>query len=169
MTLDQVVRGGASGGTFSSGEPKFSGRGFFKGSTHAEDPDLVHGQDDELTVQSEEMEIEPQDIDAPTSKFPSPSFELADALGPDVAETGGDSATTSGAASGPTTAEPTAVTPRPRRRPPGSGIEVRSFGTTRTCQAAECSTRLSRYNPDHFCSVHRGWDSRASTRQHASE
>ena len=45
-----------------------------------------------------------------------------------------------------------------RRRAPGADPAVRSFGQTRTCAAEGCETRLSRYNPDSFCSVHRGWD-----------
>jgi hypothetical protein len=32
---------------------------------------------------------------------------------------------------------------------------IRSFGDNRICTAAGCETRLSRYNPDDCCSVHR--------------
>jgi hypothetical protein len=32
---------------------------------------------------------------------------------------------------------------------------IRSFGENRTCAARRCATRLSRYNPDDFCFVHR--------------
>jgi hypothetical protein len=32
---------------------------------------------------------------------------------------------------------------------------IRSFGENRVCAARECQTRLSRYNPDDWCSVHR--------------
>jgi len=67
--------------------------------------------------------------------------------------------------------EPTEPAERPepagrsRRRAPGADPEVRSFGAARTCAADECETRLSRYNPDVYCSVHRGWDRRIVTRQ----
>ena len=56
-------------------------------------------------------------------------------------------------------AEPT------RRRAPGADPLVRSFGSARTCAADDCETRLSRYNPDSFCSVHRGWDRQVVTRR----
>jgi hypothetical protein len=52
-----------------------------------------------------------------------------------------------------------------RRRPPGADPAVRSFGAARTCAAEGCETRLSRYNPDSFCSVHRGWDRQVITRR----
>jgi hypothetical protein len=52
-----------------------------------------------------------------------------------------------------------------RRRAPGADPEVRSFGTARTCSADDCETQLSRYNPDTFCSVHRGWDRQVVTRR----
>jgi hypothetical protein len=52
-----------------------------------------------------------------------------------------------------------------RRRAPGADPEVRSFGTARTCSADDCETQLSRYNPDIFCSVHRGWDRQVVTRR----
>jgi hypothetical protein len=52
-----------------------------------------------------------------------------------------------------------------RRRAPGADPVVRSFGSARTCAADECETRLSRYNPDSFCSVHRGWDRQVVTRR----
>jgi hypothetical protein len=32
---------------------------------------------------------------------------------------------------------------------------IRSFGENRICSAPECLTRLSRYNPDDWCYVHR--------------
>jgi hypothetical protein len=32
---------------------------------------------------------------------------------------------------------------------------IRSFGEDRICAARRCTTRLSRYNPDDYCSVHR--------------
>jgi hypothetical protein len=38
---------------------------------------------------------------------------------------------------------------------PSSRPEVRSFGEDRICTAAGCETRLSRYNPDDYCFVHR--------------
>jgi hypothetical protein len=38
---------------------------------------------------------------------------------------------------------------------PGTAPAVRSFGEDRTCMAAGCDTRLSRYNPDGYCFVHR--------------
>ena len=52
-----------------------------------------------------------------------------------------------------------------RRRAPGADPVVRSFGRARTCAADGCETRLSRYNPDTFCSVHRGWDRQVVTRR----
>ena len=52
-----------------------------------------------------------------------------------------------------------------RRRAPGADPEVRSFGNARVCAAEDCETALSRYNPDDYCSVHRGWDKRISTRR----
>jgi hypothetical protein len=52
-----------------------------------------------------------------------------------------------------------------RRRAPGADPAVRSFGSARTCAADGCQTRLSRYNPDSFCSVHRGWDRQVVTRR----
>ena len=62
--------------------------------------------------------------------------------------------------------EPTATPDAPaRRRPPGADPAVRSFGRARTCAADGCETRLSRYNPDSFCSVHRGWDRQIMTRR----
>jgi hypothetical protein len=54
---------------------------------------------------------------------------------------------------------------RTRRRAPGADPEVRSFGAERTCAADDCGTRLSRYNPDSYCSVHRGWDRQVVTRR----
>jgi hypothetical protein len=52
-----------------------------------------------------------------------------------------------------------------RRRAPGADPEVRSFGKARVCAAEGCETKLSRYNPDEFCSVHRGWDRQVITRR----
>ncbi len=52
-----------------------------------------------------------------------------------------------------------------RRRAPGADPEVRSFGEARVCTADGCETQLSRYNPDIFCSVHRGWDRQVVTRR----
>ena len=62
----------------------------------------------------------------------------------------------------------TAPEPQPaktRRRAPGADPEVRSFGLERTCAADGCETQLSRYNPDSYCSVHRGWDRQVVTRR----
>jgi hypothetical protein len=56
-----------------------------------------------------------------------------------------------------------------RRRAPGADPAVRSFGSARTCAADDCETRLSRYNPDSFCSVHRGWDRQVVTRRRRAE
>jgi hypothetical protein len=65
-----------------------------------------------------------------------------------------------------TVTEPEEPTANPaRRRAPGADPAVRSFGQARTCAAEGCETRLSRYNPDSFCSVHRGWDRRVVTRR----
>jgi len=55
-----------------------------------------------------------------------------------------------------------------RRRAPGADPEVRSFGEARVCAADGCQTQLSRYNPDSFCSVHRGWDRQVITRRRRS-
>ena len=52
-----------------------------------------------------------------------------------------------------------------RRRAPGADPQVRSFGKARVCAAEGCETKLSRYNPDEFCSVHRGWDRQVITRR----
>jgi hypothetical protein len=52
-----------------------------------------------------------------------------------------------------------------RRRAPGADPEVRSFGDERVCAADGCGTKLSRYNPDSYCSVHRGWDRQVVTRR----
>ena len=65
-----------------------------------------------------------------------------------------------------TVTEPEEPIPAPtRRRAPGADPAVRSFGQARTCAADGCETRLSRYNPDTFCSVHRGWDRQVVTRR----
>lgn len=32
---------------------------------------------------------------------------------------------------------------------------IRSFGENRVCAAQSCQTKLSRYNPDDWCFVHR--------------
>lgn len=56
-----------------------------------------------------------------------------------------------------------------RRRAPGADPEVRSFGKARVCAADGCETALSRYNPDDYCSVHRGWDKRIITRRRRAE
>jgi hypothetical protein len=62
-----------------------------------------------------------------------------------------------------TTAAPT------RRRAPGADPVVRSFGAARTCAAEGCETKLSRYNPDSYCSVHRGWDRQVITRRRRAD
>jgi len=59
-------------------------------------------------------------------------------------------------------------TGKTRRRAPGADPEVRSFGTERVCAADGCETTLSRYNPDIYCSVHRGWDRQVIRRQRRS-
>jgi hypothetical protein len=56
-----------------------------------------------------------------------------------------------------------------RRRAPGADPEVRSFGKARVCAAEGCETTLSRYNPDDYCSVHRGWDKRVITRRRRAD
>jgi hypothetical protein len=56
-----------------------------------------------------------------------------------------------------------------RRRAPGADPEVRSFGTERVCAANGCETTLSRYNPDTYCSVHRGWDRQVIRRQRRND
>jgi hypothetical protein len=66
--------------------------------------------------------------------------------------------------------ETVAAPPTPtRRRAPGADPAVRSFGAARTCAAEGCETKLSRYNPDSFCSVHRGWDRQVVTRRRRVE
>ena len=57
------------------------------------------------------------------------------------------------------------LAPPTRRRAPGADPAVRSFGAARTCAADGCETKLSRYNPDSYCSVHRGWDRQVVTRR----
>ena len=64
------------------------------------------------------------------------------------------------------TDEPDAPT---RRRAPGADPAVRSFGKARVCAAEGCETTLSRYNPDDYCSVHRGWDKRVITRRRRAD
>jgi hypothetical protein len=61
------------------------------------------------------------------------------------------------------------VTAPTRRRAPGADPAVRSFGAARTCAADGCETRLSRYNPDSYCSVHRGWDRQVVTRRRRAD
>jgi hypothetical protein len=61
--------------------------------------------------------------------------------------------------------EETVAAPPTRRRAPGADPAVRSFGAARTCAAEGCETKLSRYNPDSYCSVHRGWDRQVVTRR----
>jgi hypothetical protein len=61
------------------------------------------------------------------------------------------------------------ITAKTRRRAPGADPVVRSFGTARTCAAEDCDTRLSRYNPDTFCSMHRGWDRQVVTRRRRAD
>jgi hypothetical protein len=69
-----------------------------------------------------------------------------------------------------TVAEPEEPIATPtRRRAPGADPAVRSFGQARTCAADDCETRLSRYNPDTFCSVHRGWDRQVITRRRRAD
>jgi hypothetical protein len=38
---------------------------------------------------------------------------------------------------------------------PSSTPLIRSFGEDRICTASDCDIRLSRYNPDEYCFVHR--------------
>jgi hypothetical protein len=64
--------------------------------------------------------------------------------------------------------EETVAAPATRRRAPGADPAVRSFGAARTCAADGCATKLSRYNPDSYCSVHRGWDRQVVTRRRRS-
>ncbi|HZD01735.1 MAG TPA: hypothetical protein VFA46_16540 [Actinomycetes bacterium] len=58
---------------------------------------------------------------------------------------------------------------RTRRRAPGADPQVRSFGLRRVCAADGCQTTLSRYNPDTYCSVHRGWDRQVVHRQRRND
>ena len=64
--------------------------------------------------------------------------------------------------------ETTAPAPT-RRRAPGADPAVRSLGWARSSGADARQTRLSRYNPDSFCSVHRGWDRQVVTRRRRGE
>jgi hypothetical protein len=64
--------------------------------------------------------------------------------------------------------EETVAAPPTRRRAPGADPAVRSFGAARTCAAEGCETKLSRYNPDSYCSLHRGWDRQVVTRRRRS-
>jgi hypothetical protein len=69
-----------------------------------------------------------------------------------------------------TVTEPEESTATPtRRRPPGADPAVRSFGSARICAADGCATKLSRYNPDSYCSVHRGWDRQVITRRRRAD
>jgi hypothetical protein len=61
--------------------------------------------------------------------------------------------------------EESTAAPPTRRRAPGADPAVRSFGKARTCASEDCGTLLSRYNPDSFCSVHRGWDRQITKRR----
>jgi hypothetical protein len=61
--------------------------------------------------------------------------------------------------------ETVAAAPPTRRRAPGADPAVRSFGAARTCAAEGCETKLSRYNTDSYCSLHRGWDRQVVTRR----
>jgi hypothetical protein len=47
-----------------------------------------------------------------------------------------------------------AATRRSAIRPSSTPV-IRSFGQDRICTASDCDTRLSRYNPDDYCFVHR--------------
>jgi hypothetical protein len=51
-----------------------------------------------------------------------------------------------------------------RRRPAGAEPPIRSFGAGRCCAVDGCQVRLSRYNPDRYCALHRGWGRRPVTR-----
>ena len=68
-----------------------------------------------------------------------------------------------------TVAEPGGQSPQPAAGRPAADPAVRSFGQARTCAADDCGTRLSRYNPDTFCSVRRGWDRQVITRRRKSD
>jgi hypothetical protein len=52
-----------------------------------------------------------------------------------------------------------------RRRSPGADPPIRTFGAARICAADSCEVQLSRYNPDAYCSLHRGWDRQVITRR----
>jgi hypothetical protein len=52
-----------------------------------------------------------------------------------------------------------------KRRSPGADPPIRTFGAARICAADACEVRLSRYNPDAYCSLHRGWDRQVVTRR----
>jgi hypothetical protein len=44
-----------------------------------------------------------------------------------------------------------------RHRAIASGDEVADHGRRRTCNAPDCTTVLSRYNPSPTCGAHQGW------------
>ena len=52
-----------------------------------------------------------------------------------------------------------------KRRSPGADPPIRTFGAERVCAADACDVRLSRYNPDAYCSLHHGWDRQVTRRQ----
>lgn len=52
-----------------------------------------------------------------------------------------------------------------KRRSPGADPPIRTFGAERVCAADACDVRLSRYNPDAYCSLHSGWDRQVTRRQ----
>jgi hypothetical protein len=50
-----------------------------------------------------------------------------------------------------------------QRLRPGSAVD--KHDGQRTCEAEECTTRLSRYNPDPVCSMHQGWAAQPAPRR----
>src|SRR4029450_9531547 len=73
--------------------------------------------------------------------------------------------------------EETVAAPPTRRRAPAADPAAprlgrppaAPFGAPRPCAAESCETKLSRYNPDSYCSVHRGWDRQVVTRRRRGE
>lgn len=52
-----------------------------------------------------------------------------------------------------------------RAGPLAGGGRVETFPVGRICEAPDCMTVLSHYNPSHLCGRHRGWD-RSAGRAH---
>jgi hypothetical protein len=49
-----------------------------------------------------------------------------------------------------------------------SGVSVEHHEVGRVCDAPECTTKLSRYNPAATCSAHKGWTDAPRRRESAA-